>query len=621
MPAHGEVRAVDSPAVGQDVCQSAFCAELTIALDERRVSLLTAGALVWTNLLEVLARGRLGSQIVGVQERTGLAGLADALTIEFARDVCGAFELSRISVGAPLVLLLVPHALTLAVGRAAGPVEAAHAAHMALVAVLHAVLYGDALLGLLGGTLDLAVLAAAEVARVAVGDAVAVGRGLGRELGSKGGHVGVGERRRGIVGWACRVLRRREEGLGRRRLGLAFGGHGASESWPCGAGRGCSSVREGDVVGALRAVEDRTWSWAAERWPWPSMFAYCDRTKAGAGSVAGAGNGAAHGALESSAAMRLRRIRTAMMRAVWQCRQLQDIRPPGLSRGGQRLPARESRKQAVSTHTHASPAPLQLSLAMSSCLTALQRLPHAPCVPVRCPARHAPAGPGCRACPLMMMLVRTAALSCPVLPVHPHRDRDLAPGAWRRLAGRVPATLLPENVRPALHRVLPAALRKLPGRLWYSTTGTAPSPVHLISLLQHRRSCTQFPSPAHMPHLPMSLLRPVPCSLSLPVYRADSPRTPALMTTCMRMFLRDITPCLLIYLLLSPVNLPSHFHRKGETQTSSYNACKESSTYGGAQDKGDEKSGSLTDVLILYFEHPSRAHSPKSQQHGVAQSS
>lgn len=256
MPAHGEVRAVDSPAVGQDVCQSAFCAELTIALDERRVSLLTAGALVWTNLLEVLARGRLGSQIVGVQERTGLAGLADALTIEFAWDVCGAFELSRISVGAPLVLLLVPHALTLAVGRAAGPVEAAHAAHMALVAVLHAVLYGDALLGLLGGTLDLAVLAAAEVARVAVGDAVAVGRGLGRELGSKGGHVGVGERRRGIVGWACRVLRRREEGLGRRRLGLAFGGHGASESWPCGAGRGCSSVREGDVVGALRAVEE-----------------------------------------------------------------------------------------------------------------------------------------------------------------------------------------------------------------------------------------------------------------------------------------------------------------------------------------------------------------------------
>lgn len=114
-----------------------------------------------------------------------------------------------------------------------------------------------------------------------------------------------------------------------------------------------------------------------------------------------------------------------MMRAVWQCRQLQDIRPPGLSRGGQRLPARESRKQAVSTHTHASPAPLQLSLAMSSCLTALQRLPHAPCVPVRCPARHAPAGPGRRACPLMMMRV-----PCPARPP-PSRS---GPGAWRLAA-------------------------------------------------------------------------------------------------------------------------------------------------------------------------------------------
>jgi hypothetical protein len=66
-----DVMAVHDVAVGKDVRKGAFGTELAVAL------------------CEVLAGRALGQRLIGVEERTGFAGLAGALTVEFARHVRG----------------------------------------------------------------------------------------------------------------------------------------------------------------------------------------------------------------------------------------------------------------------------------------------------------------------------------------------------------------------------------------------------------------------------------------------------------------------------------------------------------------------------------------------------
>lgn len=85
--ASADVVAIHDVAVGEDVGEHAFRAKLAIALG------LSAPMLVKTRegsyLCEVLARRALRQRFVRVQERTGFAGLASSLTVEFARHMGG----------------------------------------------------------------------------------------------------------------------------------------------------------------------------------------------------------------------------------------------------------------------------------------------------------------------------------------------------------------------------------------------------------------------------------------------------------------------------------------------------------------------------------------------------
>lgn len=78
--------AVHDMAIGEDVGEGAFVAELAVALDA--ASARVRGD-VWcaAYLGEVLARCPLGHGLVRVQERTGLSSLAGALAVELAGDV------------------------------------------------------------------------------------------------------------------------------------------------------------------------------------------------------------------------------------------------------------------------------------------------------------------------------------------------------------------------------------------------------------------------------------------------------------------------------------------------------------------------------------------------------
>ena len=76
---------VDDLAVGQDVCESAFVAELAVAL--RCSQYMPGESKHISDLCEVLARRSLGQRLVRMQERTGFSSLASALSVELAGHV------------------------------------------------------------------------------------------------------------------------------------------------------------------------------------------------------------------------------------------------------------------------------------------------------------------------------------------------------------------------------------------------------------------------------------------------------------------------------------------------------------------------------------------------------